>query len=112
MMDIVCSIIFGVIVGGILARGLDSLFSYNNNITAKRASRNYYISTKKDEDSILNEILTKVEFASKNCCLSVTYKIGDVDEEELKIVENQLILRGFEVEHDLIHNSLVIFWLA
>ena len=80
-------------------------------LTARKAKRNYKRSLKEVETQNLREILNKIDFASNNGCLSVTYHIGHLEENELALLENQLTLRGFDVEYDPIHNTIVIFWL-
>lgn len=80
-------------------------------LTAKKAKRNYKRANKECENQALREILNKIDFASNNGCLSVTYHIGHLEENELALLENQLTLRGFEVEYDPIHKTIVIFWL-
>lgn len=80
-------------------------------LTARKAKRNYKRAIKECEDQALREILNKIDFASNNGCLSVTYHIGHLEENELVLLENQLTLRGFDVEHDPIRNTIVVFWL-
>lgn len=80
-------------------------------LTAKKAKRNYKRANKECENQALREILNKIDFASNNGCLSVTYHVGHLEGNELALLENQLTLKGFEVEYDPIRNTIVVFWL-
>lgn len=99
-----------IVITGIIA-GVIILNESTTTITARKAKRNYKRSLKEVENQALKEILNKIDFASNNGCLSVTYHIGHLEENELALLENQLTLRGFDVEYDPIHNTIVIFWL-
>ncbi len=98
-------VITGIIAGAII------LNESTTTLTARKAKRNYKRAIKECENQALREILNKIDFASNNGCLSVTYHIGHLEENELALLENQLTLKGFEVEYDPIRNTIVVFWL-
>jgi len=105
MIKVLIIVITGIIAGVIVLNGSTTT------LTARKAKRNYKRAIKEVETQNLREILNKIDFASNNGCLSVTYHIGHLEENELALLENQLTLRGFDVEYDPIHNTIVIFWL-
>lgn len=80
------------------------------NMTAKRARRNYKKAMKECNDETLRDALIKIDFASKNGLLSVSYSVWGMDENKVMLLENQLILRGFEIDYDLRRQKMVIYW--
>jgi flagellar motor component MotA len=105
MIKVLIIVVTGIIAGVIILNGSTTT------LTARKAKRNYKRAIKECKNQTLKEILDKIEFASNNGCLSVTYHIGHLEENELALLENQLTLRGFDVEYDPIHNTIVVFWL-